>query len=203
LSKKKQTHFGDNLVTQIRKKESFLCLGLDPHLDLIPKIFQNKIKINKTVYSKDNLLIVEKFCMLMIETCINLVPVIKLQIAFFEQLGPEGMKLLSKLCRIIKKTDTICIVDAKRGDIGSTNRAYFNTFFGTNSAYPCDAITINPWLGIDSIEVFTERLNVHQGLFILVQTSNSGSSDLQKKILKNNKMVYEEHTNVRTNHRKI
>ena len=194
MSNKKNIHFGDNLFFQIRKKESFLCLGLDPHLDLIPNIFQTKSKINKIVYSKENLLIVEKFCMCIIETCINLVPAIKLQIAFFEQLGPEGLKLLSKLCRIIKKTDTICIIDAKRGDIGSTNQAYFNTFFSTKSAYPCDAITINPWLGIDSIKIFTENISRHQGLFILVHTSNPGSIDLQKKVLRNGNQVYEELT---------
>ena len=192
MYKKKKIHFGDNLYYQIRKKESFLCLGLDPHLDLIPDVFQSKNKINKIIYSKENLLIVEKFCMCLIETCIELVPAIKLQIAFFEQLGPEGMKLLSKLCQIIKKTDTICIIDSKRGDIGSTNQAYFNTFFSSSSAYPCDAITINPWLGIDSIKVFTEKICSHQGLFILVHTSNPGSSDLQKKILKNGNKVYEE-----------
>ncbi len=192
MYKKKKIHFGDNLYYQIRKKESFLCLGLDPHLDLIPDVFQSKNKINKIIYSKENLLIVEKFCMCLIETCIELVPVIKLQIAFFEQLGPEGLKLLAKLCQIIKKTDTICIIDSKRGDIGSTNQAYFNTFFSSNSAYHCDAITINPWLGIDSIKVFTEKIGSHQGLFILVHTSNPGSADLQKKVLVNGNKVYEE-----------
>ncbi len=189
---KKKNHFGDNLYLQIRKKESFLCLGLDPHLDLIPNVFQSKHRINKITYSKENILIVEKFCMSMIEICINLVPVIKLQIAFFEQLGPEGLKLLSKICHIIKKTETICIIDSKRGDIGSTNQAYFNTFFSNNTAYPCDAITINPWLGMDSIRVFSDNIKSSQGLFILVHTSNPGSIDLQKKVLINGKKLYEE-----------
>ena len=185
-------NFGDNLFYKIRQKESFLCLGLDPHLQLIPNIFQKKIKVNQIIYSKENLKIVENFCIALLETCIDIVPVIKLQIAFFEQLGPEGMMLFSKLCKMIKKSNTLCIVDAKRGDIGSTNQAYFNTFFSANSAYPCDAITINPWLGIDSIKIFTENILCHQGLFILVHTSNPGSVDLQKKVLKNGNQVYEE-----------
>ena len=98
-----KNHFGDKLFETIRKKENFLCLGIDPHLDLIPKVFQKKIKLTNDIYSKNNIKIVESFCIKLIETIADLVPAIKLQIAFFEQLGPEGFKLLSKLCHLIKE----------------------------------------------------------------------------------------------------
>ena len=103
LISKGKNHFGDRLFYSIRKKGNYLCLGIDPHLNLIPKVFQNKIKITSTPYSQNNVKIVEYFCKNIIDTLADLIPVIKLQIAFFEQLGPEGMRLLSKLCHIIKK----------------------------------------------------------------------------------------------------
>ncbi len=184
-------HFGDKLFNKIREKESFLCLGLDPHLDLIPNVFQKKTKITSKIYSKTNLKLVEKFCFSLLETCVNLVPAIKLQIAFFEQLGPEGMKIFSDLCNYIKRSGTVCIIDAKRGDIGSTNIAYSNTFFSKDNAYPCDALTLNPWLGLDSIETFTNMVGNQKGLFILVHTSNPGSHDIQEKRLSNKSKVYE------------
>ena len=82
-------HFGDRLVTKIRKSKSFLCLGVDPHLNLIPKIFDVTANSSKVVEK------VEKFCFSLLDAAVGLVPAIKPQIALFEQLGPDGMKLLS------------------------------------------------------------------------------------------------------------
>ena len=185
-----KNHFGDRLFETIRRKENFLCLGIDPHLDLIPKVFQKRIKITHTIYSKNNIKIVENFCIKLIETIADLVPVIKLQIAFFEQLGPEGFELLSRLCHLIKGKNIICIIDCKRGDIGSTNNGYANAFFSKSSPYPCDAITINPWLGIETLDSF-EKYIPKFGLFILVHTSNPGAKDLQEQITVGNKKIYE------------
>ena len=187
---KGKNHFGDRLFYSIRKKENFLCLGIDPHLNLIPKVFQNKIKITNTPYSKNNIKVVEYFCKNLIDTLANLIPVIKIQIAFFEQLGPEGMKLLSKLCHIIRKKKIICIIDCKRGDIGSTNHGYANAFFSPKNPYPCDAITLNPWLGLETLNAF-EKFIPKYGVFILVHTSNPGSRDLQEQLTVNNKKLYE------------
>ena len=188
---KNNTHFGNRLFNAIRAKGNFLCLGIDPHLDLIPRIFQEKNKITDEIYTKENIKVVELFCKSIIETTTDLIPVFKIQISFFEQLGPEGMKLLSKLCKIIhKKTDTICIIDCKRGDIGSTNKGYANTYFSKSSPYPCDAITINPWLGLETLNAFDDYLPKF-GLFILLHTSNSGAQDLQEQKTKQNLKIYE------------
>ena len=64
-------YFGDRLFNKIREKETVLCLGLDPHLDLIPEVFQHKHKVNKIIYNKDNIKIVERFCNSILDNCID------------------------------------------------------------------------------------------------------------------------------------
>ena len=179
-------HFGDRLVNKIRKTKSFLCLGIDPHLDLIPKIFNdNNNKIN-------NITKVEKFCFSLLDAVIGKVPAIKPQIALFEQLGPDGMKLLSSLCRYAHSKNFLVIMDAKRGDIGSTSRAYANAYLGKHAPFPSDALTVNPWLGLDSLEPFFKKSQeTGSGLFILVHTSNKGSYDIQEILIKEGLKCYE------------
>lgn len=179
-------HFGDRLVNKIRKTKSFLCLGIDPHLDLIPKIFNdNNNKIN-------NITKVEKFCFSLLDAVIGKVPAIKPQIALFEQLGPDGMKLLSSFCKYAHSKKFLVIMDAKRGDIGSTSKAYANAYLGKNAPFPSDALTINPWLGLDSLEPFFKKSKeTGSGLFILVHTSNKGSHDIQELLIKEGLKCYE------------
>ena len=179
-------HFGDKLVKKIRDTKSFLCLGVDPHLDLIPNIFdlQNN---SSNIISK-----VEKFCFSLLDSAKGLVPAIKPQIALFEQLGPDGMKLLASLCKYAQSLNFLIIMDAKRGDIGSTSQAYANAYLGENAPYPSDAMTINPWLGIDSLEPFFKKASeTSSGLFVLVHTSNKGSKDIQEMPLTNGAKCYE------------
>ena len=179
-------HFGDKLVKKIRDTKSFLCLGVDPHLDLIPNIFdiQNN---SSNIITK-----VEKFCFSLLDSAKDLVPAIKPQIALFEQLGPDGMKLLASLCKYAQSLNFLIIMDAKRGDIGSTSQAYANAYLGENAPYPSDAMTINPWLGIDSLDPFFKKASeTSSGLFILVHTSNKGSKDIQEMPLTNGTKCYE------------
>ena len=183
-------HFGDKLVKKIRKTKSFLCLGVDPHLDLIPKIFNDNSKIN-------NITKVETFCFSLLEAIVGKIPAIKPQIALFEQLGPEGMSLLSSLCKYAHSRDLLVIMDAKRGDIGSTSKAYANAYLGKNAPFPSDALTINPWLGLDSLEpFFTKAKDTGSGLFILVHTSNKGSQDLQEILINRDLKCYEHLANI-------
>ena len=183
-------HFGDRLFEKIRKTKSFLCLGIDPHLDLIPEIFNENTTIN-------NIKIVEKFCFSLLETVIGKVPAIKPQIALFEQLGPEGMILLSSLCKYAHSKDFLVIMDAKRGDIGSTSKAYANAYLGKNAPFPSDALTVNPWLGLDSLEPFLSKAqDTGSGLFILVHTSNKGSQDIQEILINKNLKCYEHLANI-------
>ena len=183
-------HFGDRLVEKIRKTKSFLCLGIDPHLDLIPEIFNENKKLG-------NISKVETFCYSLLETVNGKIPAVKPQIALFEQLGPEGMSLLSSLCKYAHSKDFLVIMDAKRGDIGSTSKAYANAYLGKNAPFPSDALTINPWLGLDSLEpFFIKAQDTGSGLFILVHTSNRGSQDIQEILLNQNLKCYEHLANI-------
>ena len=183
-------HFGDRLFEKIRKTKSFLCLGIDPHLNLIPEIFNENTTIN-------NNKIVEKFCFSLLEAVIGKVPAIKPQIALFEQLGPEGMMLLSSLCKYAQSKGLLIIMDAKRGDIGSTSKAYANAYLGKNAPFPSDALTVNPWLGLDSLDPFFSKANeTGSGLFILVHTSNKGSQDIQEILINQNLKCYEHLANI-------
>ena len=184
-------HFGNKLVTKIRSSKSFLCLGVDPHLDLIPKIFDVNTKTSNIVGK------VEKFCFSLLDAAVGLVPAIKPQIALFEQLGPDGMKLLSSLCKHAQSQNFLVIMDAKRGDIGSTSQAYANAYLGKDAPFPSDALTINPWLGIDSLEPFFKKASeTSSGLFVLVHTSNKGSKDIQEISLSTGIKCYEHLANI-------
>jgi len=183
-------HFGDKLITKIRETNSFLCLGLDPHLDLIPKIFN--IGNSKLSNCEKQIKKVENFCFTLLDIAEGLVPAIKPQIALFEQLGPKGMSLLASLCKDAKSKGFLVIMDAKRGDIGSTSKAYATAYLGNDAPFPSDALTVNPWLGLDSLEPFFVKAKATgSGLFILMHTSNDGSKDLQEQLLQNGSRCYE------------
>ena len=184
-------HFGDRLVTKIRNRKSFLCLGVDPHLEFIPEVFGVNTKSSNIVGK------VEKFCFSLLDVALGFVPAIKPQIALFEQLGPDGMRLLSSLCKHAQSQGLLVIMDAKRGDIGSTSQAYANAYLGKNAPFPSDALTVNPWLGIDSLEpFFIKASETGSGLFILAHTSNKGSKDIQEMPLANNIKCYEHLANI-------
>lgn len=184
-------HFGDRLVKKIRSTKSFLCLGIDPHLNLIPKIFGAK------TISTNNIKIVENFCFSLLDIAYKFIPAIKPQVALFEQLGPDGMKLLSLLCKHAHSKGLLIIMDAKRCDIGSTSQAYANAYLGKDAPFPSDALTVNPWLGIDSLEPFFKKAyETNSGLFILAHTSNKGSKDIQEMPLKIGIKCYEHLANI-------
>ena len=184
-------HFGDKLVKKIRDTKSFLCLGVDPHLDLIPNVFDPQNNSSNIITK------VEKFCFSLLDSAKDLVPAIKPQIALFEQLGPDGMKLLASLCKYAQSLNFLIIMDAKRGDIGSTSQAYANAYLGKDAPFPSDALTVNPWLGIDSLEPFFKKASeTSSGLFILAHTSNKGSKDIQEMSLKIGIKCYEHLANI-------
>ncbi len=172
-------HFIDRLLTSISIKNSVLCLGLDPHWEMIPKGA-------KDVISEDNFNYIEQvicnFCIGIIDECYDLVPVIKPNAAFFERFGWQGMHALHKVINYAHNKGLLVIIDAKRGDIGSTSQAYALGMLGhESSGLHGDALTVAPYMGCDSVSPFVEVANQRNcGLFVLLRTSNPGANDLQE-----------------------
>jgi orotidine-5'-phosphate decarboxylase len=117
----------------------------------------------------------ERFGRGVIDVVAPLVPAIKPQAAFFEELGPAGMQALAGVIRYGREKGLLVIVDGKRNDIGTTAAAYARGFLGPNSAWGADALTVSPYLGDDSLTPFVEVAQQQGcGLFVLVKTSNPG-----------------------------
>lgn len=160
-----QSHFADALTARI-KATSPVCVGLDPILEKLPEDLPK---------SADGL---EQFCVGIIDATKDVASSVKVNLAFFEMIGWEGMKVFWSVCTYAKKAGVIVIADAKRGDIGSTAEAYAKAYLYKDSVI--DAITVNPYLGSDGILPFVEQAkNNAKGVFVLVKTSNPSSGELQ------------------------
>jgi orotidine-5'-phosphate decarboxylase len=149
------------LVGAIRERQSFLCVGLDPEWSKLP---QHLLQEEDPVFA---------FNQSIIDATRDLCVAYKPNLAFYEALGPAGWHTFAKTVAYIGEQHLI-IADAKRGDIGNTSRLYAQTFFET---YPCDAITVAPYMGKDSVEPFLGFPN--KWVVLLALTSNQGSSDFQ------------------------
>jgi len=153
--------FKDRLENLIAQKNSLLCIGLDCDLEKIPTFLLSE---------EDPLFIFNRE---IIQATADLVIAYKPNIAFYESLGAAGWHLLEKTLDLIP-SGILIIADAKRADIGNTSRKYAELFFET---YHCDAITVSPYMGYDSIQPFLSY--VDRQTFLLCLTSNSGSQDFQ------------------------
>jgi orotidine-5'-phosphate decarboxylase len=108
------------------------------------------------------------------------VTVVKPQIGLFEPWGSEGVALVGRLNAHARRQGLLVILDAKRGDIGSTAQGYARAYLGAHAPVFCDAITINPYLGLDSLEPFADQAEQEgKGIAVLVRTSNPGAQDFQ------------------------
>lgn len=170
-------HFADRLISRIRELGHPLCLGLDPHLAQIPALFRRG---DMGAGSAQTPQAVEDFLFAILERAEGRAAIVKPQIAFFEQMGWRGIEVLTKVVERARALGFLTLLDAKRGDIGSTADGYAKAYLEPGSPVEVDAITLNPYLGLDSLDPFAARAEAHgRGLFVLVKTSNPGSGDLQ------------------------
>jgi len=177
MSRRKVLHFADTLISRVRELGHPLCIGLDPHLAKIPPVFA---KGDMAPASEATAKAVEEFLFAVLDRAAGRVAAVKPQIAFFEQLGFRGIETLTRVVDRARSLDLLVILDAKRGDIGSTAEGYARAYLEPESPIEVDSITLNPYLGLDSLDPFAARAEAHaRGLFVLVKTSNPGSGDLQ------------------------
>jgi len=174
-------HFADRYIEATRQLKNPLCVGLDPHLERIPTEFGVRLD---ALGSEQSAAGVQAFFEIVIDVCAGKVPVIKPQIAFFEQLGWRGLRALERLVARARERGLLVILDAKRGDLSSTAQAYAQSYLFPNSPCRADAITLSPYLGIDSLKPFIEASLAHGvGLFVLARTSNPGAADFQSLLI--------------------
>ncbi len=176
-------HFSDRLTQKIQQTKTPLVVGLDPRFDQLPAALKGSVSSIETTPA-DRARITVEFCKGVIDVVGPLVPAVKPQAAFFEKLGPLGMPALAEVVDYAIEAGLVVIMDAKRGDIGSTAAAYADAFLGRKPLSPwgCDALTINPYLGDDSLVPFMDAATERgAGLFVLVKTSNPGSKTFQEQ----------------------
>jgi orotidine-5'-phosphate decarboxylase len=164
------THFADDLTAAIRMLKTPLCVGLDPFPDQIPALFGET----------GQLATLEAFFTAVIDAVVGKVPVVKPQIGLFEPWGSDGVALVGRLSAHARANGLMVLLDAKRGDIGSTAEGYARAYLGEGAQVACDCITINPYLGLDSLEPFAAMAHGQgKGIAVLVRTSNPGAKDFQ------------------------
>ncbi len=163
--------FADRLMDRVRAHGP-LCVGIDPHPALLPALFGAGPEA------------AAKWGVALVERCAGRAAVVKPQAGLFERWGSRGLAALEQVCEAAHQAELMVILDAKRGDIGSTAEGYAEGYLGEASSCPCDAITVNPYMGIDTIEPFVsvaERQG--KGVVVLARTSNPGSKDFQAKLV--------------------
>jgi len=165
-----------SLINSIRLKKSFLCVGLDPDLDRIPKHFFSEedpvLAFNKSIIDTTS------------DYCIAYKP----NLAFYEKLGPSGLMSLKKTIEYIPETHFV-IFDAKRSDVFNSAKMYADVFY---DYYDCDAVTLSPYMGKDAIDPFLRK---NKWIIVLLATSNPGADEIQNIRTSNDIPMYLELVN--------
>lgn len=159
------------LIAQIKQKQSYLCVGLDTDIDKMPSHLNGDVlTFNKAIIQATK------------DYCVSY----KVNTAFYEAQGAEGWSNLIETVKMIPSTHFI-IADAKRGDIGNTSNQYAKAFFEKMN---CDAVTVAPYMGKDSLQSFLDFKN--KWTIVLGLTSNKGAENFELLKLANGKKLYEE-----------
>jgi orotidine-5'-phosphate decarboxylase len=174
-------HFADRLAEAVERRGNPILLGLDPHLDLLPEPFA--VARDERAPRAERAAALLAFCSELLDAVGDRVPAVKPQSAFFEQLGADGAAAWEQVIDRARARGLLVVGDLKRGDIASTAAAYARAHLdpsGPDARGRCDAITVNPYLGADSLEPFVAAADRAQGgLFVLVRTSNPGGTAWQ------------------------
>jgi orotidine-5'-phosphate decarboxylase len=186
--------FADRLVSAITEKSAPCVVGLDPVLEYIPDAFVRECGLSREGDLEERARIVEAYCVMTLEAVHDLVPAVKPQMAYFELFGSHGMRALERCIETARELGLLVLLDGKRGDIGSTSRAYAEAYLASAPprAMEVDCLTLNPYLGEDSLAPFVDvALANDKGLFVCVRTSNPGADVLQNQRVSDGRTVYE------------
>lgn len=182
--------FSDRLAEAVERKRSQLLVGLDPRPELLPVELRGETWESRAAAADA----CGRFCRGLVDAVAPYVVGVKVQLAFFEALGADGMRALEEVCEYARNAALLVLADGKRGDIGSTARAYADAYLERREATPppVDALTVNPYLGSDSIEPFVAACRrAGTGIFCLVKTSNAGSADVQDLVCSDGRPLWQ------------
>ena len=159
----------DKLYNEVKKKGN-VCLGLDTHMDYIPEAMKKEYKdVDEVIF---------QFNKRIIDCTDDITAIYKLQIAYYEAYGIEGLKAYKRTAEYLKSINALSIGDVKRGDIAATADMYAKAHF--EGDFETDFITINPYMGFDSITPYLKYLDGgNKGIFVLLRTSNPGAKDIE------------------------
>jgi orotidine-5'-phosphate decarboxylase len=150
------------------QRQGPLCVGLDPYPELMPAMFGDGVKGLRAFGSA------------VIEEAARHSAFLKPQIALFERHGPDGLCVLADLTHQARDAGLMVLLDAKRGDIGATASGYAEAYLGPSAWLHADAVTVNPYMGLDTLEPWLGPVRDGQkGLIVLTRTSNPGAEDFQ------------------------
>lgn len=178
--------FPARLHAAVRAKKTPALVGLDPRWDQLPLEIRQRAELTQGDEFARKAAGYEEFCRRVIDVVAPLVPAVKPQSAFFEECGPAGVLALQRVIRAARSGGLLVICDAKRGDIGSTAEAYAAAYLAgedpDSAPFAADALTINPYMGLDTLQPFIDRSQrAGAGLYVLVRTSNPGAKDFQDR----------------------
>ena len=184
----------DKLIDRIIEMQNPTCVGLDTHFDYLPDEMKEGVASLRGAAER-----IVDFNKTVIDNICDIVPSVKVQIAYYEMYGEAGMQAFKQTLDYAAEKGLIVIADAKRNDIGSTASCYAKAFLGETEVngekmqpFPSDYLTVNGYLGTDGIAPFVEQCEKNdKGIFVLVKTSNPSSGELQNLVLENGKPVYE------------
>ena len=184
----------DKLIEKIIETQNPTCVGLDTQLDYLPDEMRAGV-----MTCGDAAAAILAFNKKLIDSVYDIVPSVKVQVAYYEQYGAAGMQAFLDTVAYAKERGLVVIADCKRNDIGSTAGRYSAAYLGETalgeqnvSVAGCDFLTVNAYLGTDGVQPFLDDCKKYdRGLFILVKTSNPSSGELQDLKLSDGRTVYE------------
>lgn len=189
----------EQLAARIRAMKNPTVAGLDTRIEYLPESFVNEILPQGIHTFEDAAEAVYRYNVRLIDALCDIVPSVKVQVAYYEMYGPAGMVAYDKTIRYAKEKGMIVMADVKRNDIGATAACYANAYIGTTDmpdgaqrAFAADIATINPYLGVDGVKPFADACRDHgTGIFVLVKTSNPSSGQLQDMRFEDGRTLYE------------
>src|SRR3954471_1089080 len=183
--------FADRIAAAVERRRSQLVVGLDPRADLLPVELRGDAHLGTSEAAHACV----RFCCGIVDAVAPYAVAVKPQLAFFEALGADGMRAFEEISDYARSAGLLVIADGKRGDIGSTARAYAAAYLEARPAQPplADAATVNPYLGRDAVEPFLSACRREGGgVFLLVKTSNAGGAEVQDLVLSDGRKVWQQ-----------